>query len=302
MAIPDAYVTELESEKVSYRRDEYISDANLIPDEVQERLIFWRDKFTEGSWDIGRICGNLIVRAAELGLEVKGIDGLKIPITNAQLDKAAGRFLGKTGRTVRYYRETVSFFPEGIEEEYPSVPFTHFAVARRAGDRWRDVIEHSALTSCTEETLEAMFLTFHDADGVSVNDEVGVDEGQDKTREISPNKQGDTQSDLDSLSDTIGLLRRLVDQVEKDHTLSRAGLMSKLGDIDDLIERYDGIYDVEELRESIDFLVEVAPTAMNAIQATWDICQQLEDRENVLRTGLIPLILQEAKNEPITTP
>ena len=297
MAIPDAHTADLALEKVSYSRDKYISDANLIPDEVQERLIFWRDKFTEGSWDIGRICGDLIVRAAELRLEVEGV-----PITNAQLDKAAGRFLGKTGRTVRYYRETVAFFPPDIELDYPSVPFTHFAVARRAGDRWRDVIEHSALTSCTEETLEAMFLTFHDGTADAVEDGVGEDVEQDKSREISPNKQGDTQTELDCLSETVGLLRRLVEQVEKDHTLTRAELLSKLGDIDDLIERYDGIYDVEELRDAIDFLVEVVPTAMNAIQATWDICQQLRDREDVLRTGLTPLILREAENVPITTP
>lgn len=119
---------------VSTLPETYLSDADIVPDEIQGELINWRDTFSLGAFRIGDIANKLVKRAISLGWVV----------TNDRIYKAVGKFCGKSGRTVRYYAETSAFYSEDIRSLYDVLPFSHFVFARAHGDDWESVLIYAA--------------------------------------------------------------------------------------------------------------------------------------------------------------
>ena len=108
-----------------------VRDSDLIPDETQNLLIYWRDKIKDGYFQIGDISNQMILRSAMDGYSVK----------QEQVYSAVGRFCGKSGRTVRYYAETAAFYSENVRNEYEMLPFSHFVYARTLGEKWKEVLD-----------------------------------------------------------------------------------------------------------------------------------------------------------------
>lgn len=129
-----------------------VSDNQIVPNEYQHMLIAWRDAFKMGYFGIGDIANQLLVRAAQQGFHV----------SQARVFSAVGRFCDKSGNTVRYYADIAGFYPPEVRTDYEMLPFSHFAVAKMAGEKWQDVLEYSKLKPhCAEEELRArlLFLT-----------------------------------------------------------------------------------------------------------------------------------------------
>jgi hypothetical protein len=124
------------------------SHSEIVSEEHQNRLMFWRDTLRIGQFDIGDIAREVILDAANRG----------IAVNNDRIDAAVGSFCGKTARTVRYYRETAAFFDETAREKYNMLPFSHFVFARTMGELWESVLERARLTpGMTAKALEAEF-------------------------------------------------------------------------------------------------------------------------------------------------
>ena len=67
------------------------TDNIIIPDEYQDRLRYWADKFKQGFFQIGDITAELIVMCARAGMGC----------TDEQIFTAVGRFCDRRARTVR---------------------------------------------------------------------------------------------------------------------------------------------------------------------------------------------------------
>jgi hypothetical protein len=128
----DQYLTVATVASTAIDRRKWLSDSDIVPEAYQNRLLYWSDTFKFGCFDIGDIAGDLVARAAEN----------KFDVTQAQVFDAVGRYCGRSGRTVRYYYETSSFYPQSVRDEYDMLPFSHFVFARTMGD-WRAVLEYA---------------------------------------------------------------------------------------------------------------------------------------------------------------
>lgn len=110
-----------------------LSDADIIPESYQMRLMAWRDEFTRGYFEIGDITNEIVM------LNIQN----KMQIEQAQIFSAVGRFCGKSGRTIRDYAEISAFFPVAVREQYDMLPFSHFRFAKSCGSEWENVLDYS---------------------------------------------------------------------------------------------------------------------------------------------------------------
>lgn len=114
----------------------YFSDNDLIPDEVQERLIYLRDIDREISFEIGDIANNAI----------RSVAAKDILVPDQRIFEAIGNFCGRRPRTVRYYYETARFYDQEARKKYDILSFSHFVAARTYGDDgWESFLELSML-------------------------------------------------------------------------------------------------------------------------------------------------------------
>lgn len=111
------------------------SDGDIIPEPIQHQLMFWRDVFRIGQFDIGDLTAKVILYNAETGMQV----------THKRIFKAVSTFCGKTPRTVRYYYETAVFYPDEVRQMYDALPFSHFVEARVFGDEWQEYLDTAML-------------------------------------------------------------------------------------------------------------------------------------------------------------
>lgn len=149
--------------------DTRFSDSDIVPDEFQNRLMNLRDMMTACSWGIGDIANDLVEQNASVGIQV----------TDKRIHKAVGRFCGRSGRTVRYYAETASFFPQQVREEYDMLSFAHFVFARQMKELWREVLDYAAsLPGATLEQLEKKYLPCQNTDTLDEQD-------SEQSREVS---------------------------------------------------------------------------------------------------------------------
>jgi len=132
----------------------HFTNKQIVSEEYQNQLMYWRDMFRIGQFNIGDIANDVIIDCAMRG----------IAVNHDRIDEAIGSFCGKTGRTVRYYRETAGFFPKEIRRKYDMLPFSHFVFARTMGKRWEEVLDYAAhAPNMTEKGLQAHFL--HESPG-----------------------------------------------------------------------------------------------------------------------------------------
>lgn len=124
-----------------------MSMSSLLPDEIQARLIEIRQSMTVDCFAVGDIAEEISKHAAEQGFKV----------TQGDIHNIIGSFIGKSGRTVRYYHETARFFDVPTRTEFAILNFAHFVVARSFGDNWRDVLEYAA----DNPNVPAMALAAH---------------------------------------------------------------------------------------------------------------------------------------------
>lgn len=120
--------TDLEQRQIIERK---LADSDIVPESYQNVLIQIRDAMTKSYFTIGDISNNLIIMNSESGFQ----------ITEQRIFDAVGRYVGKSGRTVRYYSETAAFYPESIRTEFEVLPFACFVFARSMNGKWREVLE-----------------------------------------------------------------------------------------------------------------------------------------------------------------
>lgn len=109
------------------------SPSDLIPESYQNALIQIRDNFRNGYFFIGDIANELCEYAKMSHYRV----------TQADVFHAVGRYCGKSGRTVRYYAECADFYPPSVRDEFDMCAFSHFVLAKSAGDEWRPIMEYA---------------------------------------------------------------------------------------------------------------------------------------------------------------
>jgi hypothetical protein len=103
------------------------SYSDIVPDDMQNRLIALRDSQSAGSFEIGDIALTIV----EMNPEEQKMD----------VYKAIGMFVGKASRTVREYAAVSGFYSRGIRIRYHALSFDHFRVAMRYGEYWEDALE-----------------------------------------------------------------------------------------------------------------------------------------------------------------
>ncbi len=190
---------------------DFISDTDLVPDEIQGELIGWRDAFTAGSFRIGDIANTLVLKAAENGFIV----------TNVRVFEAVGKFCGRAARTVRYYAETASFFPKEIRDEFDVLPFSHFVFSRSHGDKWRDVLVFA--TEHPEATLSELTNRY------AVNEQI--------IREPSHDNSAQDQSYRDALYEAADMdISSISREVSQDNG-RRASCLNLVGDTLSILDR-----------------------------------------------------------------
>lgn len=187
------------------------SDSDIVQEEDQNRLMFWRDTFRVGQFDIGDIACKSCDESAKSGMFV----------TQQRIYDAIGRYCGRSGRTVRYYAETSRFFSIAAREEYDMLPFSHFVLARAWGEHWREVLDYSmAHPGMTEKSICYQFNVVNDAnDRIDAPSEILLDEKSSlETLSEHDNNQQTTQSTSGNVvtgNMAISLLSSLLDQFEK---------------------------------------------------------------------------------------
>ena len=53
-----------------------------------------------------------------------------------------GAYIGKSGRTVRYYAEQAAFYDNDTRDRYDILPFAFFVFARSMGDNWETILDY----------------------------------------------------------------------------------------------------------------------------------------------------------------
>jgi len=121
---------------------------DLIPEDLQQRLIVLRDATTLVSWEIGDIA----LEAIRLN---KAVAVMKIYA-------AVGMFVGKQARTIREYAAVSAMYSPEEREEFAVLAYDHFRVAMRFGSRWREAltwaVDHTEFGR--PATVDAMLANF----------------------------------------------------------------------------------------------------------------------------------------------
>jgi hypothetical protein len=161
---------------------------SFLPDDIQSALIYWRDQFREGYFEIGDIASRVIETFGERG----------VAMTQAAIFAEIGRFCGKSGRTVRYYYETALFYPAPVRAQYSHLSFSHFVVARAFGEAWQEVLEFAALEpSIASDALRMRWLSAASETGGQVIDASSPSPVEEDS--ASGNKLSETGVDVDKI-------------------------------------------------------------------------------------------------------
>lgn len=99
----------------------------IIGDDVIAELMRYGQMADDGCWGIGDITSQLAKSSAPLA-EVYG---------------TVAFYCGRAKRTVREYRLVCEFYPSEVRQEYQSLSFAHFRIAKRLDD-WRAALEWAA--------------------------------------------------------------------------------------------------------------------------------------------------------------
>ena len=140
-------------------RETRVSPNELIQEEDQMSLLAISEAMTRDYFTIGDMAGKYIAMAEEKGYRFRRTlyEG-DIYVTEQDIFNAIGFFVHRKGRTVRYYHETARFYPQEVREEF-KLDFAYFVMARSFKERWREVLEFSAVNPQADtDTVRAVFL------------------------------------------------------------------------------------------------------------------------------------------------
>lgn len=136
--------------KVDPRTGVQIVPLSKLPDEVIEALIACKDAINRTCWEVGAIA-NLVYDWAQRVND----ENIRYEVDKTQIYGMVGRVIGKSGRTVRWYAETEIFYRVGalkaLREEHNDLPFSHFAFARRFGEKGAEEVLVHSLTLAEEQ-------------------------------------------------------------------------------------------------------------------------------------------------------
>lgn len=181
-------------------------DSDIVSEDNQNRLMFWRDQFRVGHF----IIGDIVIETIEQAV------ASKVRLPHTRIFEAVARFCGKKARTVRYYYELAAFFPHEVREEFHMLPFSHFVFARTLGDDWHEVLHYAASKPhITAEGLRVHYFGYQVAtrpDLATIPDDLDEDEfrgaddpenPQNKNTSLQTEDQTSVQGgDLDSSGQT----------------------------------------------------------------------------------------------------
>jgi len=253
LVIPaDAHTQNLDDKSVTIFADDLVTDSDIVPDDLQAELITWRDVFLGGAFRIGDIANELIER------QRYDVDGTGMRITGKRIYKAVGRFCGKSGRTIRYYAETASFFPVDVRQKYQVVPFSHFVLAKSYGN-WQDVLDYVLdHPDCTADALMREFSQDY------LTSSEGADAGG---VYLEPGYEGDNHVELFGAGG--------FDSAESGESSQiipgRQSLVSQIGDLAVAIDRFDRFVSrypdqSDDLRDVIKYCRMVKGALANIVQ------------------------------------
>lgn len=105
----------------------------IIPQDEIDLCIARGQRYSQEKWWWGNRTNLWVEYALAAGLE----------LTKGDAQRALSQVSGIPQRTLRYYADHAKFFEPEIQEHYEILPFSHFATAKRFGDRWNEVLEES---------------------------------------------------------------------------------------------------------------------------------------------------------------
>ena len=202
-----------------------VKTRSFLPNETQDLLMYWRDKFKQGYFEIGDIAAEFVVN----------LSMNNVAVTQQQVFDEIGRFSGKSGRTVRYYYETAIFYPESVRDRYAALPFSHFVFARSFGD-WQTVLELALEhPEYSEDQLRRTFLGTP-----PVLSEYSLTTQENDALERAQNAQDERATDqgnsnryryfqaLNGLREGVQVIRELLDKMDEEDRQSYSDLLYQL--------------------------------------------------------------------------
>jgi len=107
------------------------SYGEVVPQNLQDRLLAIRDSLSKSFWDIGDIALMICAYA----------DDNEMMVSREFIWSAVGSFVGLSARTVRDYARVARFFDYETREQYDVLTFSHFALASRYPSNWRNILD-----------------------------------------------------------------------------------------------------------------------------------------------------------------
>ena len=104
----------------------------VITDEDQAILLHIRDNIRNNYFAIGDIANKYVVLC----------NSGKYAVNAQAVYDAVGEYVGKSGRTVRYYAEQAAFYHPETRDRYDILPFSFFVFARSMGKSWEAILDY----------------------------------------------------------------------------------------------------------------------------------------------------------------
>ena len=207
-----------------------ISPRSLLTDDQQNELMWIRDKLVSSYFRAGDIANESILNNAT-----------REGATSQMVYDEVGVWLGKSGRTVRYYAETAAFFSPRVRSDFDMLPFSHFDLARNYRDDWWIVLDIARSSpAMTVGRLKLLADKYFEVRGEA------CEKDSDQDSEVRLNAYGDSLLGLsqDELSDLEERVRE--EKKPTGLTGSSAPLIGRLMNALAELRRLVGQYDLSE--------------------------------------------------------
>jgi hypothetical protein len=197
----------------------HAGSVSFLSDDIQNLLLYWRDKFKQGYFEIGDVAAECISQLNE-------------HLTNEQVFAEIAKFCGKSPRTVRYYYETAVFYPQKLRDQYAALPFSHFVLARAFTD-WRRVLEYAQEHPYIgEDALRSVFINVADSADNPVSPEndtfAWVEENAQKQEDNPAVRKHMVLQAISNMRDGMNAIRELLSEMSPQDRLSYSDLLYQI--------------------------------------------------------------------------
>lgn len=97
-----------------------MSLINLLPEDIVNKLLYWRDQFVKGFWEVGDLTN----------MAWAHIVANNHNINKMRLYDIVGEIVGREGRTIREYATMSEFYSLEARRKYDILPYSHFVFAQ----------------------------------------------------------------------------------------------------------------------------------------------------------------------------